>query len=406
MGLVVQKYGGTSVAGAERLQKVAQYVVERKNKGNKMVVVVSAMGKTTNELINLANQVCKRPDQREMDVLLSTGEIVSSTLLAMAIKDMGHEVVSLSGGQAGILTDNGHGRARIRNIEPQRILRELDEGNIVVVAGFQGITDEMDVTTLGRGGSDITGVALAARLHADACEIYTDVEGVYTADPRLVPEARMLPEIDYGEMLELACYGAKVMHPRAVELGEVYGMPILVASSFTNRPGTLIHGGMSMEVRNKVRGIAHDLNVAKVTVLGAPDRPGIASAIFEALSNVGISVDTIVQNASTDGITDLTFTVARSDLTQAMGIVQPVARSVGARGCISNAALGKVSIVGSGMQNTPGYAARMFSTLHHAGINIELITTSEIRITCLINEEYVTRAVQALHRAFQLDEAE
>lgn len=406
MALVVQKYGGTSVAGADRIKSVARNVVQTKEKGNQVVVVVSAMGSTTNELTRLAYQVTEQPDRRELDVLLSTGEIVSSTLLAMAIRSLGYKAISLSGAQAGIYTDNAHSRARIQAIGPQRILKELEKDNIVVVAGFQGVTEEMDVTTLGRGGSDITGVALAISLGAEVSEIYTDVEGVYTADPRLVPEARKLKEIDYQEMLELATYGAKVMHSRAVELGEAYNMPILVASSFNNSPGTLIRGSIAMEVRNKVRGIAHDLNVAKVTVLAAPDQPGIATAIFEPLAQAGISVDTIVQNASVDGITDLTFTVARSDLNQAMNMVEPVARSVGAKGCLSNSALGKVSIVGTGMQNTPGYAARMFRALYDAGINIELITTSEIRITCIVNEGRVAEAVRALHRAFELEKVE
>ncbi len=406
MAIVVQKYGGSSVADADKIRNVAWRVASSKDKGNDVVVVISAMGDTTDDLIKLARQITDEPDSRELDVLLSTGEIVSSTLLAMALKKMGYAAISLSGAQAGIYTDNAHSRARIQAIGPQRILKELEKDNIVVVAGFQGVTEEMDVTTLGRGGSDITGVALAISLGAEVSEIYTDVEGVYTADPRLVPEARKLKEIDYQEMLELATYGAKVMHPRAVELGEAYNMPILVASSFNNSPGTLIQGSIAMEVRNKVRGIAHDLNVAKVTVLAAPDQPGIATAIFEPLAQAGISVDTIVQNASVDGITDLTFTVARSDLNQAMNMVEPVARSVGAKGCLSNSALGKVSIVGTGMQNTPGYAARMFRALYDAGINIELITTSEIRITCIVNEGRVAEAVRALHRAFELEKVE
>jgi len=406
MALVVQKYGGTSVAGAERIKRVARHIVETKEKGNRLVAVVSAMGTATDELAELALQVSDRPDKRELDVLLATGEIVSSTLLTMAIRSLGHKAVSLSGAQAGIYTDDAHSRAQIRAIDPQRILKELDKDNIVVVAGFQGVTEEMDTTTLGRGGSDVTGVALAASLDAEVCEIYTDVEGIYTADPHLVLEARKLREIDYEEMLELASHGARVIHPRAAELGEVYNMPILVTSSFTNRAGTLIHGSISMEVRNKVRGIAHDLNVAKVTVLGVPDRPGIAATLFEPLAQVGISVDTIVQNASVDGITDLTFTVARSDLSQAIDIVEPVAKAIGAGGCLSNSDLGKVSVVGTGMQNVPGYAARMFKALFDAGINIELITTSEIRITCIVDETKVDEAVYALHRAFELEKGD
>jgi len=403
MALIVQKYGGSSVADAERIKSVARRIAQVKALGNQVVVVVSAMGKTTDELIELARQVSKQPSDRELDLLLSTGEIVSSTLLAMALRDMGYEAISLTGAQAGIRTDSTYSRARIQRVDPGRVVRELDKGNIVIVAGFQGITDEMDITTLGRGGSDTTAVALAASLGAEVCQIYTDVEGVYTADPRLVPEVQQLPEIGYEEMLELATYGAKVVHPRAVELGELFNIPILVASSFTDSPGTLIHGGASMEVRNKVRSIAHDLDVAKITVVGVPDRPGIAASIFEPLARANVSVDTIVQNASIDNITDLTFTVAKSQLDRAMDVVKPIAQSIGARECVSDARLGKVSIIGTGMQNTPGYAARMFGTLSEQGINIQLITTSEIRITCIIDEARVKDAVQALHRAFELE---
>jgi len=363
------------------------------------------MGDTTDDLIELAYKLTDQPGARELDVLLSTGEIVSSTLLAMALKAMGHEAISLSGAQAGIKTDDAYSRARITGIDPKRVVKELKKGNIVIVAGFQGINDDMDVTTLGRGGSDTTAVALAAGLKADKCEIFTDVDGIYTADPRLVPEARSLADIGYEEMLELATYGAKVMHPRAVELGELFGIPIRVASSFSDNPGTLIHGGESMEVRNKVRGIAHDLNVAKITVVGVPDRPGIAVAIFEPLARAGISVDTIVQNASIQNITDLTFTIARSDLAEAMRVVEPIARAIGARECASDSKLGKVSVVGTGMQNTPGFAARMFKALSEKGINIQLITTSEIRITCIIDEARVGEAVKALHKAFELEQA-
>jgi len=406
MALIVQKYGGSSVADAEKIKGIAQKVVTARQEGDQIVVVLSAMGDTTDKLINLAHQITPQPDEREMDVLLSTGEIVSSTLLAMAVKSLGYKAISLSGAQAGIQTDAIYSQARIRAVTPQRILSELEKDNIVIVAGFQGITEEMDITTLGRGGSDTTAVALAASLGAEICHIYTDVEGVYTADPRLVPQARKLKEIDYEEMMELATYGAKVMHPRAVEIGKLYNIPILVASSFANSPGTVIRGGTPMEVRNKVRGIVHDLNVAKVTVLAVPDQPGIATAVFEPLAEAGVSVDTIVQNASIEGITDLTFTVARSDLRKAMQMVEPIAKSIGAKGCISDAKLGKVSIVGTGMQNTPGYAARMFRTLYDAGINIELITTSEIRITCIVNETRVADAVRALHKAFELEKQE
>jgi len=404
MALLVQKYGGSSVADATKIINAARRIAQAKEEGNQVVIVVSAMGDTTDELIALACQVSKQPSDRELDVLLSTGEIIASTLLAMALRDMGHEAISLSGAQAGIRTDATHSRARILGIDSRRVVTELAGGKIVIVAGFQGITDESDITTLGRGGSDTTAVALAASLGAEVCQIYTDVDGVYTADPRLIPEAQPLKEIGYEEMLELATYGAKVIHPRAVELGELHNIPILVASSFTQKPGTLIHGGTFMEARNKVRSIAHDLDVAKITVVSVPDQPGIAAAIFEPLAQAGISVDTIVQNASIDNITDLTFTVARGDLDQAMTIVEPVARSIDARECVSDSRLGKVSIVGIGMQNAPGYAARMFTTLSQHGINIQLIATSEIRITCIINQDQVQEAVRALHQGFALEE--
>ena len=399
----MQKYGGTSVAGAERIKAVARRIAATGDGGNQVVVVVSAMGDTTDELIELAYQVAEEPSARELDLLLSTGEIVSSTLLAMALRDTGYEAISLSGAQAGIQTDSAHRQARILKVESRRVIKELEAGKIVIVAGFQGVTGEMDITTLGRGGSDTTAVALAASLGASVCQIYTDVDGVYTADPRLAPDARPLAEVGYEEMLELATYGAKVLHPRAVELGGLYKVPILVASSFSDKPGTLIHGGAPMEVRNKVMGIAHDLDVAKITVVGVPDRPGIAASIFQPLAQAGISIDTIVQNASIEKITDLTFTVAKSELAGAMRVVKPIAKEIKARECLSDSELGKVSIIGTGMQNTPGYAARMFTTLSERGINIQLITTSEIRITCIIEAAKVEDAVRALHRAFELE---
>jgi len=403
MDLIVQKYGGSSVADAAKIKNVARRIVKTKEAGNQVVVVVSAMGDTTDDLIKLAYQITGKPDTRELDVLLSTGELVASTLLAMALHGMGHAAISLSGFQAGIRTDAAYSRARITNIDPARIVRELERGNIVIVAGFQGITSNMDITTLGRGGSDTTAVALAASLKAKVCERYTDVDGIYTTDPRLLKEARKLPEISYEEMLEMVTYGFKAIHPRAVELGEVFSVPILVASSFNENPGTLIHKEVSMEIRNKVRGIAQDLDVAKITVVGVPDHPGIAAGIFVPLAKAGISVDTIVQNASVKNITDLTFTVARSQLAGAMAVVEPIARSIGAEKCVSDSKLGKISIIGTGMQHAPGYAARMFDTFSKENINILLITTSEIRITCIIEEARVKDAVRALHRAFELD---
>jgi aspartate kinase len=403
MAIVVQKYGGSSVADAGKIRNVARRVSESFSKGNKVVVVVSAMGDTTDDLIELANKINPNPEPREMDLLLSTGEIVSSTLLAMSLHAMGFSAVALSGPQAGITTDSAFSRARITGIEPKRIVKELSKGNIVIIAGFQGLTSDNDITTLGRGGSDTTAVAIAASLKAKICEIYTDVEGVYTADPRLVPDAQKLNEIGYEEMLEMATSGARVLHHRSVELGQVYNMPILVASSMVDKPGTIIQGGENMEQRNKVRGIAHDMDVAKITVGGVPDRPGIAAAIFMPLAKAGISVDTIVQNASANNITDLTFTITRKDVAEAMEIIRPVAKQIGARECLNDSKLGKVSIIGTGMQNAPGYAAKMFQTLYAQNINIQLITTSEIRITCIIAEDKVKEAVRALHKAFDLD---
>jgi len=404
MALIVQKYGGSSVADAEKIRNVAHRIAKAKEEGNQVVVVVSAMGYTTDNLIKLAYQVNEQPRDRELDVLLSTGEIVTSTLLALALESLGCKAVSLTGAQAGIQTDSTYSRARILRIDTKRVGNELDKGNIVIVAGFQGVTQEMDITTLGRGGSDTTAVALAARLNADTCQLYTDVEGVYTADPHLIPEARKLKDIGYEEMLELSSYGAKVMHNRAVELGELYNVSILVASSFSDSPGTIICKEASMEVKNKARGIAYDTNVSKVTVVGVPDHPGIAATIFEPLARANISVDTIVQNASINNITDLTFTVTRSDRLKAMSIVEPVVKSIGGKQCVTDSTLAKVSVVGTGMQNTPGYAARMFRVLYEQGINIQLITTSEIRITCIISEDKVRDAVQALHKAFELEE--
>ncbi len=403
MSIIVQKYGGTSVADAQRIKHAASRIAATHDQGSQVVAVVSAMGSTTDQLIELAGQISPSPAPRELDLLLSTGEIVSCTLVAMALQASGYTAISLSGAQAGIRTDTAYTRARITSLEPQRIHRELDRGSIVIVAGFQGATSEMDITTLGRGASDLTAVALAAGLQAERCEIYTDVEGIYTADPRLVPDARKLAEIGFEEMLELASYGAK-MQPRSIELASAYNIPLLVRSSFVDTPGTLIHGEANVETRNKVRGVAADGNVAKITVLGVPDQPGIASSLFTPLADQGISVDTIVQNASVERITDLTFTVSSDDLDRAMAVAEPIATNIGAKGCVGSAGLAKVSIVGTGMQNSPGVAATMFQTLSEAGINIEMITTAEIRITCIIEEAMIPQAVRALHAAFHLDD--
>jgi aspartate kinase len=403
MALIVQKYGGSSVATAEKIKNVAGRVARVHDKGDQIVVVVSAMGDTTDDLIKLAGQISKQPHPREMDVLLSTGELVTSTLLAMALADMGYKAISLSGAQAGIRTNGDYRQARIVKVETTRILEELVEGQIVIVAGFQGITDDMDVTTLGRGGSDTSAVALAAALGAKVCERLTDTDGIYTADPRVVPEAKRLAEIGYEEMLEMATYGNKVMQPRAIELAELYNIPIRVASSFNDNAGTLIHGGISMEIRNKVRSVAYDLDVAKITIVGIPDKPGIAASIFVPLAEAGISVDTIVQNSSVNKIADLTFTVTEAQMEEAMKVMKPIAKKIGARDIISDANLGKVSIVGTGMQNTPGFAAKMFATLSEKGINIDLISTSEIRITCIIEASKVKEAVRALHQTFEVE---
>jgi aspartate kinase len=406
MSIIVHKYGGSSLADAEKIRNVARRIIRAKEEGNQVVAVCSAMGDTTDDLLKLAHQISDSPEERELDVLLSTGELVTCTLMAMALRSLGHHAVSLSGAQAGIRTDKSYSKARIVRVDAGRMQRELDLGHIVIVAGFQGETEDEDVTTLGRGGSNTTAVAVAAALGASVCAMYTDVDGVYTADPRIVPEARKLPEIGYEEMLELATYGSNVLHNRSVELAELYNVPILVASSFKEVPGTLIHGGIPMEVRNKVRGIAQDSNVAKITIVGIPDKPGTAAAIFEPLAKSNVSVDTIVQNISLhQKLTDLTFTVAKTDLKKAMGIVQPVAKSIGAKECISADGLAKVSVVGTGMQNTPGFAARMFRALSDQGINIELITTAEIRITCIIAADKAVEAVRALHRAFELEKS-
>jgi len=404
MALIVQKYGGTSVGNAERIRDViARRIAKRASDGDQLVVVVSAMGDTTDDLIAMARQMSPHPPAREVDLLLSTGEIVSAALLAIALSEMGQPAIALSGAQAGIRTDTRHGKARIAGLEPKRVQRELDAGRVIIVAGFQGITEEMEITTLGRGASDTTAVALAAALEAERAEIYTDVEGVFTADPRLVKNARKLKDISYEEMLEMATWGARVLHNRAVELGAIYEVPIYVSSSFSDAPGTLIHGGPFMEQRNKVMGIVQDTDVARITVRGVPDRPGIAATLFEPLGEAGVSVDTIVQNASIEKLADLTFTVSRHDLERAMEIVRSVAKEIEAPEVMADTHLAKISIVGAGITSAFGYAGRMFRTLYEANVNIELITTSEIRITCLIAEDQVPKAVKALHKAFELE---
>jgi len=398
---IVQKYGGTSVATPAKLRRVARRVRESLP-GTEVVVVVSAMGKTTDELIALAHSITSDPPSREMDMLLSSGEIITAPLLAMALAAAGTPAVSLTGLQAGIRTSRVHRTARIVDIVPQRILDELDGGRVVVVAGFQGATEELDITTLGRGGSDTSAVALAVAIHADRCEIFTDVTGVHTADPRIVPEARVIPFIAYDEMLEFAAAGARVVHPRAVEIGEAYAMEIRVRSTFDDLPGTIISKNANMEERQKVRGIAHETDVAKVTLLGVPDSPGVAAAIFGPLADEAINVDIIVQNVSHDGTTDMSFTIAETDLRRAQRMLDDLAKSIGAQGFTATADIAKVSVIGTGLR-TPGVVARIFHALAEAGINIEMISSSEIHITCIIDRSRVRDAVSALHQAFELE---
>jgi aspartate kinase len=408
--LVVQKYGGSSVAGADRIKRVARRIARERAAGHDLVVVVSAMGDATDELLGLAAAITDEPDPRELDVLLATGEHQSATLVSMALHAMGVPAISLTGPQAGITTDGTYGRARIAGVEPRRIQAELQGGKVVIVAGFQGQSagqaHEMELTTLGRGGSDTTAVALAAALRADRCQVFTDVRGIFTADPRLVPRARQLPVIGYEEMLELAHQGAQVMQVRAVELGWINGVVIEVLSSFEDAPGTLIKEDPLVEQRNKVRGLAHDRNVAKVTIVAVPDRPGIARAIFEPLAAAGVNVDMIVQNVGHGGETDLSFTVPQVELGKAKKALDPVVRELGARELTTDASVAKVSIVGAGLHNAPGYAARMFGTLADAKVNIEMISTSEVRITCMIAEDELETALRALHEAFELERPE
>jgi aspartate kinase len=403
--LLVQKYGGTSVSTPARIRRIAQRIAAQTRDGARVVAVVSAMGDTTDRLVTLAGKVSRAPQEREMDTLLSTGEAITAPLLAMALQAEGIPALSLSGAQAGIRTTRSHTRARIVDIVPTRVQEELDAGNAVVVAGFQGVNEKLDVTTLGRGGSDTTAVALAAALKAEECEINTDVPGILTADPRVVPEARLLETISYDEMIELASLGARVMHPRAVEIGELYDMPIRVRSTFAEGAGTLITRRTKMEQSKRVRGVAAEEDVAKLTLVGVPDRPGVAAAIFTPLAEKGISVDVIIQNVSLHGVTDLSFTVAGGDLAAAEKLVKKISKEIGAEGVMSDAGVAKVSIVGTGMLGQPGIAARMFEALSAAKINIEMISTSEIRITCIVARDRARDAVRALHRAYELDQA-
>jgi aspartate kinase len=405
--LVVQKYGGSSVADAASIKRVAQRIVDTQRAGNRVTVVVSAMGDSTDELLDLAEQVSPEPPARELDMLLTAGERISMALLAMAISDLGAEARSYTGSQAGLITDRYHGQARIIDVTPGRIQAALDEGAIPIVAGFQGVAqDTKDVTTLGRGGSDTTAVALAAALEADICEIYTDVDGVFSADPRVVPAARQVRYITYEEMLELAAHGAKVLHLRCVEYARRFDVPLRVRSSFTDKPGTLvvheIEESIAME-QPIISGVSQDLSEAKVTVTNVPDKPGMAALIFESLANIGINLDMIVQNVSADGITDITFTLPIADADKATEALQAKSDEIGFGALYTDPDIAKVSLVGAGMRTHPGVSATFFRTLAEAGVNVEMISTSEIRISVVTRKESATAAVRALHTAFGLD---
>jgi aspartate kinase len=402
--LVVMKFGGTSVADTLKIKNVARRLVAAREAGSRVVAVLSAMGDTTDDLIRLAYEVSATPAPREYDMLISVGERISNALCAMAIHDLGHEAISLTGSQAGIVTDTSHTKAKIVDIRAQRIHEALDDGKIVLVAGFQGVsTGTHDVTTLGRGGSDTTAVALAAALGADTCEIFTDVEGVFTADPRVVPEALKLDAISYEEMLEMAACGAKVMALRSVEFARSYGVKLRVRSTFGEGEGTWIGEEERLMLEKAIiSGVTHDTSEAKITVLGVPDRPGIAARVFRALADAGVNVDMIVQNISEHGHTSISFTLPKTDVATAEPILDGVAREIDASGVIKDPEIAKVSLIGAGMKTHPGIAADMFDALAEAGINIEIISTSSIRISCVIRAAEVERAVQAIHERFRL----
>ena len=403
MGLIVKKFGGSSVATPEKIMNVAKRVLQEKNEEDRIVVVVSAMGDTTDELVGLMKQISTTPSKREMDMLLSTGEQISIALLAMAFEQLGQPAISFTGPQAGIQTNSAYSKAKITNIEPKRVFDELAKGKVVIIAGFQGIAPEGDITTLGRGGSDTTAVALAGALKANVCEIFTDVDGVYSADPRIVKSARKMQEVTYNEMLEMARLGAGVMQPRSVEMGKHYNVPIHVRSTFSTIAGTIIREVYTMEEKEFIiRGVAHDLNVAKIAVLGVPDQPGIAYKIFSALAKANIDVDMIVQSIrNTDkNITDILFTVAQPDLAQTKSIMEEVGKELGVLSVLADENIAKVSVVGAGMLGSPGIAAEMFGALASAGINIGVISTSEISISCLVQADKVKAAVNAIHSRF------
>ncbi|WP_438486849.1 aspartate kinase [Streptomyces sp. S186] len=409
MGLVVQKYGGSSVADAEGIKRVAKRVVEAKKNGNQVVVVVSAMGDTTDELIDLAQEVSPIPSGREFDMLLTAGERISMALLAMAIKNLGHEAQSFTGSQAGVITDSVHNKARIIDVTPGRIQTSVDEGNIAIVAGFQGVSqDKKDITTLGRGGSDTTAVALAAALNADVCEIYTDVDGVFTADPRVVKKARKIDWISFEDMLELASSGSKVLLHRCVEYARRYNIPIHVRSSFSGLRGTWVsnepQGDRPME-QAIISGVAHDTSEAKVTVVGVPDKPGEAARIFRAIADSEVNIDMVVQNvsAASTGLTDISFTLPKAEGRKAVAALEKTRAAVGFDSLRYDDQIAKISLVGAGMKTNPGVTATFFEALSNAGVNIELISTSEIRISVVTRADDVNEAVQAVHSAFGLD---
>ncbi|MEV0267525.1 MAG: aspartate kinase [Hamadaea sp.] len=407
MALVVQKYGGSSVANAERIKRVAERIVNARKSGDEVVVVVSAMGDTTDELIDLAHQVSPLPPGREFDMLLTAGERISMALLAMAIHNLGYEARSYTGSQAGVITTSVHGKARIIDVTPGRLRGALDEGAIAIVAGFQGISqDTKDITTLGRGGSDTTAVALAAALDADVCEIYTDVDGVFTADPRIVPNARHIAQVTYEEMLELCACGAKVLHLRSVEYARRANLPIHVRSSYSDKTGTMVTGSMEdLPVEQAlITGVAHDRSEAKITIVGVPDTPGEAARIFETVANAETNLDMIVQNVSTEGTgrTDISFTLPKDDGPAAMAALSKVQSAIGFKGLLFDDHVGKVSLVGAGMRSHPGVAARFFAALGEAGVNIEMISTSEIRVSVVCRDSDLNKAVQAVHDAFEL----
>ena len=409
MGLVVQKYGGSSVADAVSIKRVAQRIVDTKRAGNQVVVVVSAMGDTTDELIDLANQVSPLPAPRELDMLLTAGERISMALVAMAVGQLGHEARSFTGSQAGVITDSAHGRARIIDVTPGRIRDAIEEGAIAIVAGFQGVSqDSKDITTLGRGGSDTTAVALAAALDADVCEIYTDVDGVFSADPRVVPTAKQLSSITYEEMLEMAASGAKVLHLRCVEYARRYDLPIHVRSSFSNKTGTWVIKdrpvGDTME-QPIIAGVAHDRSEAKVTVVGVPDRPGVAAAIFQTIADAQVNIDMIVQNvsAASTGLTDISFTLPAAEGPTATAALHRVEKEIGYQRVLFDDSIGKLSLIGAGMRSHPGVSAMLFAALAEANVNIDMISTSEIRISVVVRDSDLDKAVRAVHTAFGLD---